>query len=357
MCSYGSTGVTTDGLQELKVKKKTFRDDDAVLSLVADRFVAVLGFGAVGAAHAECLRDSGVSVVVGLAAEDGAEREAAAVKGFATTSIAQACEDSNMIVMTQPDHIQPQTYVEHIRGNIAAGDALVFNSGFNVAFGFIDPEPGVDVLLVAPLADAGTVRAEFENGRGVPAVMATTATSSATAVDLVLSYSRAIGGLRECGLMTTFEEYTQATLFASHLVGDGLVPEVVRVAFDTLVQSGCTPHIAYLATVQYAQVAVQRAAQLGVAGAREGFSDLACYAGAQGVRVGRMARTLMEGMFEAVAGGEFGSTYFLDQANGGLQAKGFRSADTCTAMDAAGDAVEELFGRRQVTRHVDGAQN
>lgn len=329
--------------------KKTFTDADAVLSLVADRFVAVLGFDAVGAAHAECLRDSGVDVVVGLAEDDRALWEVAATKGFAVTTVAQACEESNLIVMAQPDHVQTQTYVEHIRGNITAGDALVFHSGFNVAFGFIDPEPGVDVLLVAPLADAETTRAEFENGRGVPAVMATTATSSATAVDLVLSYTRAIGGLREGGLMTTFEEYTQATLFASHLVADGLVPEVVRVAFDTLVQSGCTPHIAYLATVQYAGVAAERVASLGVAGARENFSDLACYAGAQGVRVGRMARTLMEGMFEAIAERQFADTYFLDQANGGLQAKGFRTGDTCTAMDAAGNAVEELFGRRRVT--------
>ncbi|HEX2072650.1 MAG TPA: ketol-acid reductoisomerase, partial [Geodermatophilus sp.] len=194
-----------------------FYDDDADLSIIQGRTVAVLGYGSQGHAHALSLRDSGVDVRVGLP-EGSKSRPKAEAEGLRVVTPAEAAAEADLIMILAPDHVQRHLYKESVEPNLQDGDALFFGHGFNIRFGYIQPPAGVDVAMVAPKGPGHLVRREFENGKGVPCLVAVEQDASGQALQLALSYAKAIGGTRAGVIKTTFAEETETDLFGEQAV-------------------------------------------------------------------------------------------------------------------------------------------
>ncbi|MGH3341920.1 MAG: ketol-acid reductoisomerase [Carbonactinosporaceae bacterium] len=221
-----------------------YYDDDADLSIVQNRHVAVLGYGSQGHAHALSLRDSGVDVRVGLP-EGSRSRTRAEEQGLRVLTPYEVCEEADLVVVLAPDPIQRHLYAEAIEPNLVDGDALFFGHGFNIRFGFVEPPSGVDVCMVAPKGPGHLVRRQFEEGRGVPVLVAVEQNPTGKAWDLVLSYAKAIGGTRAGAIATTFTEETETDLFGEQAVLCGGVSELIKSGFETLVEAGYQPEVAY----------------------------------------------------------------------------------------------------------------
>jgi ketol-acid reductoisomerase len=221
-----------------------FYDDDADLSIIQGRKVAVLGYGSQGHAHALSLRDSGVDVRVGLK-EDSASRVKAEEQGLRVTTPAEAAAEADVIMILVPDPVQGRVYEESVRDNLKQGDAIFFGHGFNIRFGFIKPPAGVDVCMVAPKGPGHLVRRQYEEGRGVPCIAAVEQDATGNAFALALSYAKAIGGTRAGVIKTTFTEETETDLFGEQAVLCGGTSALVKAGFETLVEAGYQPEIAY----------------------------------------------------------------------------------------------------------------
>ena len=214
-----------------------FYDDNADLSIIQGRNVAVLGYGSQGHAHALSLRDSGVDVRVGLLEGSGSRAKAEA-EGLRVVTPAEAVAESDLIVVLVPDHKQRQLYTEAIEPNHVDGDALFFSHGFNIRFDYIKPPAGVDVCMVAPKGPGHLVRREFVEGRGVPVIVAVEQDATGKAWDLALSYASAIGGTRAGAIKTTFTEETETDLFGEQAVLCGGVSQLIMYGFETLTEAG-----------------------------------------------------------------------------------------------------------------------
>lgn len=225
-----------------------FYDDDADLGLVQDRNVAVIGFGGQGAAQSLSLRDSGVDVRVGLP-ESSPDRSDAESAGLRVVRPYEACEEADLVVVLAPVGAQRALYADAVQPNLVAGDAVLFGSGFAVRYGYVEAANDVDVVLVSPLAPGSLVRREFEEGRGVPVLVAVDQDSSGTAWKLALSYAKAIGGTRAAAVATTFAEETETRLFSEQALRGG-VSALLRSAFETLTGAGYQPEVAYFSSVQ-----------------------------------------------------------------------------------------------------------
>ncbi|MEO5708692.1 MAG: ketol-acid reductoisomerase, partial [Nocardioidaceae bacterium] len=221
-----------------------FYDDDADLSVIQGRNVAVLGYGSQGHAHALSLRDSGVDVRVGLP-EGSKSRAKAEAEGLRVLTPSEAVEEADLIMILAPDHIQRKLYAESVEPNLVDGDALFFGHGFNIRFGYILPPAGVDVAMVAPKGPGHLVRREYSAGRGVPVLVAVENDASGQAWDLALAYAKGIGGLRAGGIKTTFTEETETDLFGEQAVLCGGMSELVMKGFEVLTEAGYQPEVAY----------------------------------------------------------------------------------------------------------------
>jgi ketol-acid reductoisomerase len=221
-----------------------FYDDQADLAVIQRRHVAVLGYGSQGHAHALSLRDSGVDVRVGLP-EGSRSRAAAAGEGLPVTTPEQACEEADLIMVLAPDHVQRALYANAIAPSLVPGDALFFAHGLNIRYKLISPPDGVDVCMVAPKGPGHLVRRQFAEGRGVPVLVAVERDASGGAWPLTLAYAKAIGGTRAGALATTFAEETETDLFGEQVVLCGGVSELIKAGFDTLVEAGYQPEVAY----------------------------------------------------------------------------------------------------------------
>ena len=222
-----------------------YYDDDADLSLVQNRNVAVLGYGSQGQAHALSLRDSGVDVRVGLP-ETSASRSGAEDEGLRVVNPYEACEEADLIMVLAPDPAQRALYAEAIAPNLVRGDALFFGHGFTIRFGLISPPAEVDVCMVAPAAPGQLVRRQYTEGKGVPVLVAVEQDASGGALDLALSYAAAIGGTRAGAIRTTFAEETDTDLFGGRAALGGGVLHLIESGFETLVEGGYQPEVAYL---------------------------------------------------------------------------------------------------------------
>ncbi len=221
-----------------------YYDQDADLELIRARRVAVIGYGSQGHAHAQNLRDSGVQVKVGLRPEGKSWRKAQEA-GLAVAPVAEAARWGEVIVMLIPDTAQPAVYRQHIEPHLAPGKTLMFSHGFNIRFGTIQPPPMVDVSMVAPKAPGHRVREIYQEGGGTPALLAVHQDASGEAHALALSYAAALGCTRAGVIETTFAEETETDLFGEQAVLCGGVSALVKAAFETLVEAGYQPEIAY----------------------------------------------------------------------------------------------------------------
>jgi ketol-acid reductoisomerase len=251
-----------------------YYESDVDRSFIDGRKVAILGYGSQGHAHALNLKESGVDVRVGLRDGSGSAKKAADA-GLSVQSIAAATADADVVMMLMPDTEMGQIYTEHVEPNLAAGDALFFAHGFNIRFGLISPPDNVDVCMVAPKGPGHLVRRTYVEGGGVPCLIAVEQDASGTAKQLALAYSDAIGGARAGVIETTFTEETETDLFGEQAVLCGGTTALVQAAFDTLVDAGYQPEVAYFECLHELKLIVDLMYEEGIAGMRYSVSDTA----------------------------------------------------------------------------------
>jgi ketol-acid reductoisomerase len=321
-----------------------YYDDDADLSLIAGRQVAVLGYGSQGHAHALSLRDSGVDVRVGLT-EGSRSRAKAEAEGLRVVTPAEAVEESDVIMVLVPDPVQRKLYAEAIEPNLAEGDALFFAHGFNIRFGYVTPPEGVDVCMVAPKGPGHLVRREFSDGRGVPVLVAVERDASGKAWPLTLSYAKAIGGLRAGGIKTTFTEETETDLFGEQAVLCGGASQLVQYGFETLIEAGYQPEVAYFECLHELKLIVDLMYEGGIAKMRWSVSDTAEYGDyVSGPRViDPRVKENMKAVLEDVRNGAFARRFIADQDAGGPEFSGLRAKGEQHPIEATGRDLRKLM--------------
>jgi ketol-acid reductoisomerase len=253
-----------------------FYDDDADLSIIQNRRVAVVGYGSQGHAHALSLRDSGVEVRIGLP-EGSKSRAKAEEEGLTVQTVAEAAAWADVIMILAPDTKQRTIYAEEIAPNLKDGDALFFGHGFNIRYGLITPPGNVDVAMVAPKGPGHLVRRQFVDGKGVPCLIAIEQDASGSAQALALAYAKGIGGTRAGVIKTTFKEETETDLFGEQVVLCGGTTALVQAGFETLVNAGYAPEVAYFECLHELKLIVDLMYEGGIARMRYSISDTAEY--------------------------------------------------------------------------------
>ncbi len=253
-----------------------YYEDDTDLSLIKGKKVAVLGYGSQGHAHARNLQDSGVDVRVGLREGSSSKAKAENV-GLTVRTIDEACEEADVIMVLLPDTEQARVYSESIEPHLSDGDSLAFAHGFNIHFGQIEPPESVDVWMIAPKGPGHLVRRQYEEGTGVPCLVAVHQDATGRAKETALSYSAAIGGARAGVLETTFGEETETDLFGEQVVLCGGLTELIRAGFETLVEAGYQPEVAYFECLHEVKLIVDLVYEGGITDMRYSISDTAEY--------------------------------------------------------------------------------
>ena len=323
-------------------------DNDADLSIIQGKKVAVIGYGSQGHAHALNLRDSGVEVVIGLK-EGSKSRTKAEDAGFRVHTPADAAKWADVIVILAPDQVQRQLYADDIAPNLEDGNAILFGHGFNIRFGYITAPKGVDVVMVAPKGPGHTVRREFEAGRGVPVIVAVEQDATGKAWDLAWSYARAIGGLRAGGIKTTFTEETETDLFGEQAVLCGGTSQLVQYGFETLVEAGYQPQIAYFEVLHELKLIVDLMWEGGIAKQRWSVSDTAEYGDyVSGPRViDPHVKDNMKAVLADIQNGAFAKRFIDDQDNGGKEFLELRKKGEQHPIEETGRELRALFAWRK----------
>ncbi len=253
-----------------------FYDTDADLSLLNKKTIAIIGYGSQGHAHALNLKDSGMDVIVGL--YKGSKSESKAISdGLKVFSVSEACEKADWIMILLPDEFQKDVYLKEIEPNLKEGKILSFAHGFNIRFGLIKPPSFVDVVMIAPKGPGHTVRWEYQNGQGVPALFAVEQDSSGNARSLAMAYAKGIGGTRAGILETNFKEETETDLFGEQAVLCGGLSELVKSGFETLVEAGYQPELAYFECLHEVKLIVDLMVKGGLSQMRDSISNTAEY--------------------------------------------------------------------------------
>ncbi|HYN56765.1 MAG TPA: ketol-acid reductoisomerase [Motilibacterales bacterium] len=321
-----------------------FYDDDADLSIIQGRKVAVLGYGSQGHAHALSLRDSGVDVRVGLA-EGSRSRAKAEAEGLRVVDPATACAEADVIMVLVPDPAQRGLYAEAIAPNLKAGDALFFAHGFNIRFGYVKPPADVDVCMVAPKGPGHLVRREYVAGRGVPAIVAVEQDATGGAWALTLSYAKAIGALRAGGIKTTFTEETETDLFGEQAVLCGGASKLVQTGFEVLTEAGYQPEVAYFECLHELKLIVDLMYEGGIAKQRWSISDTAEYGDyVSGPRViDPHVKENMQAVLADIQSGAFAQRFIDDQDAGAPEFTALRAAGEAHPIEETGRELRKLM--------------
>ncbi|MCC2334800.1 ketol-acid reductoisomerase [Cellulomonas wangsupingiae] len=321
-----------------------FYDDDADLSVIQSKKVAVIGYGSQGHAHALNLRDSGVDVTVGLR-EGSSSRAKAENEGLKVATVAEAVAGADVVVILAPDQVQRIVYRDEIEPNLKDGAALVFGHGFNIRYGYIKPAAGLDVLMVAPKGPGHLVRREYVDGRGVPVIVAVEQDASGTAWALALSYAKAIGGLRAAGIKTTFTEETETDLFGEQAVLCGGVSQLIQYGFETLTEAGYQPEVAYFEVLHELKLIVDLIFEGGITKQRWSVSDTAEYGDyVSGPRViTPEVKANMQAVLADIQNGAFAERFINDQDAGAPEFQALRDKGQNHPIEPVGRELRKLF--------------
>ena len=315
-----------------------FYDADANPDALKGKTIAILGYGSQGHAHALNLKDSGHDVVVGLR-PDSSSRVDAEAQGLEVLDIADAASRADVVMILLPDEKQAEVWEAEIRDGIAEGNLLMFAHGFAIHYGQVEPPPGVDVGMVAPKGPGHLVRRQYEEGRGVPCLMAIHEDATGGAPELVLAYASGIGGGRAGIIETSFKDETETDLFGEQSVLCGGATELVRAGYETLVEAGYDPRLAYFECLHELKLIVDLMYENGIQGMRYSISNTAEYGDmTRGTRViGEPTREAMRKILADIQSGEFAKEWIAENRAGGESFQRMRD-------EAAGHQIEQVGG-------------
>jgi ketol-acid reductoisomerase len=315
---------------------RMYYDEDANLDLLMNKTVAIIGFGSQGHAHALNLKDSGVNVIVGLyeGSKSTAKAEAA---GLTVKPVAEAAKAADLIMILLPDEVQKTVYKAEIEPHLSPGKALTFAHGFNIHFGQIVPPAGVDVMMIAPKGPGHLVRRTYEQGEGVPCLFAVFQDETGQGRDRAMAYAKGIGGTRAGILETSFREETETDLFGEQAVLCGGLSALIKTGFETLVEAGYQPELAYFECLHEVKLIVDLVVEGGLANMRDSISNTAEYGDySRGPRiVNEETRAEMRKVLSEIQSGEFAREFVLENQSG-------KSVLTSTRRREAEHPIEEV---------------
>lgn len=323
---------------------KMYYDDDANLDVIKGKTVAVIGYGSQGHAHALNLKDSGVKVVIGLY-EGSRSAKKAEADGLEVHSVAEAAKVADMVMILLPDEIQKKIYTEEIAPNLIPGNALLFAHGFNINFGQIVPPDNVDVFMVAPKGPGHLVRRTYTQGEGVPALFAVYQDATGEARDRAMAYAKGIGGTRGGILETTFREETETDLFGEQVVLCGGLSALIKAGFETLVDAGYQPELAYFECLHEVKLIVDLVVEGGLAKMRDSISTTAEYGDlTRGPRiVTDETRAEMRQILSEIQSGQFAREFVLEAQAGRPGFTAMRRSEAEHQIEEVGKDLRAMF--------------
>lgn len=335
-----------------------YYDKDADLALIQSKKVAIIGYGSQGHAHANNLKDSGVSVTVGLR-EGSSSWAKAETAGLDVKSIGDAVAAADVVMILAPDEHQGDLYREEIEPNIKQGAALAFAHGFNIHFGQIVPRADLDVFMIAPKGPGHLVRSTFQEGGGVPSLIAVEQDPSGQAKDVALSYSAANGGTRGGVIETTFKEETETDLFGEQTVLCGGVSELIQAGFETLTEAGYAPEMAYFECLHELKLIVDLIYEGGIANMRYSISNTAEYGDlSRGKRIiGPESRAAMKEILAEIQNGEFAREWMGENRTGASVLNAKRRISKAHPIEEVGTRLRSMMPWIKENQLVDRSKN
>jgi ketol-acid reductoisomerase len=335
-----------------------YYDKDADLGRLDGKTVAVIGYGSQGHAHAQNLQASGVGVVVGLR-KDSPSCAKAEAAGLRVVSPAEAAREADIVMLTLPDEVAAQVYGEQIGPNLQPGNYLAVAHGFNIHFGAIEPAEGINVFMVAPKGPGHTVRAHYEQGRGVPSLVAVSEDPSGDTLQIALAYAKGIGAGRAGIIETTFREETETDLFGEQTVLCGGLTALMAAGYETLVDAGYSPEMAYFETIHEVKLIVDLIYEGGVADMRYSVSNTAEYGDlTRGPRIiDAGVRERMKEILGEIQSGAFAKEFILENRSGNVQFRALRKRGERHPMEKVGAKLRNLMPWLKEARLVDRSKN
>jgi ketol-acid reductoisomerase len=335
-----------------------YHDEDATLKPLAGKKLAVIGYGSQGHAHALNLRDSGCDVRVGLR-PDSASRKKAEAEGLRVVDAATAAREADVIMMLVPDEQGSEIYENEIRAGLTKGKYLAFGHGFNIHFKKIVPPADVNVFMVAPKGPGHLVRSEYQQGRGVPCLIAIQQDPSADTKQVALAWAKGIGGTRAAALETTFKEETETDLFGEQAVLCGGLTELIRAGYETLVERGYSPEMAYFECLHEVKLIVDLIYEGGIANMRYSISNTAEYGDmTRGKRVvGQETRQAMKKILDDIQSGTFADEWMTEYRCGQPHFRELRKEASKHPIEEVGSKLRALMPWLGSNRLVDRARN
>jgi len=337
---------------------KIYYDKDADLSLVKGKQVAIIGYGSQGHAHAQNLTDSGVKVTIGLRT-GGVSWKKAEAAGLQVKEVADAVKGADIAMILLPDENHAQVYTESIAANMKQGAALAFAHGFNIHYGQIQPRADLDVIMVAPKAPGHTVRSTYKQGGGVPCLIAMHKDVSGMARDLALSYACAIGGGKAGIIETNFREETETDLFGEQAVLCGGTVELIKAGFETLVEAGYAPEMAYFECLHELKLIVDLIYEGGIANMNYSISNNAEYGEyLTGPKiVGAEAKQAMKRALDEIQTGEYAKSFIIENRAGAPTLSARRRLMAEHQIEQIGEKLRGMMPWIKANRLVDQAKN
>ena len=337
---------------------KIYYEQDADLSVLKNKTIAILGYGSQGHAQAQNLRDSGCNVIIGQR-PGGPNYDLAKQHGFEPMPLEEATRRADIVNVLLPDEVQGDLYRQYIRPNLVAGNVLMCSHGFNIHFGQVEAPPGVDTLLVAPKGPGHLVRSEFEKGGGVPCLIAVGPQANKTTFQAGLAYAKGIGGTRGGVIETTFAEETETDLFGEQVVLCGGVSELVKVAFETLVEAGYQPEMAYFECLHEVKLIVDLIYEGGIANMNYSISNTAEYGEyVTGPRIiTSETKAEMKRVLEDIQSGKFTRDWMLENKVNQTSFKAVRARNNAHQIEEVGARLRAMMPWIGKNKLVDKARN